>query len=167
VHGNVVVYIEEDNAYVLPVGNAEPDLEANQELVDTLNIVKLGITPDVAREIEKTVKEAYAKKEAGAWEIKSGDERKKRMTKFTVVIHFGKKSIENREDFEGHTLTREFASQAELDAYMTGCYDSNGWMDYVVHEGYVVSANEEFLSDSHVQCSPDDCDVCAEWEERS
>ena len=94
------------------------------------------------------------------------EEKMSKDGKFTVTVHFGTKSIDDREELQDHTRTREFATQAELDAYMVGVYDSNGWMDYVVHEGYVLSESEEFLRDSdHVQCSPDDCDVCAEWEE--
>jgi hypothetical protein len=84
-----------------------------------------------------------------------------------VTIHFGTRSITDREEFEKRTQTRDFATQAEVDAYITGVYDSSGWMNYVVHEGYVISRTDEELlvgfEDNHMYCSPEDCEVCIEW----
>jgi hypothetical protein len=62
---------------------------------------------------------------------------------FKSIIIFGQISVNKWNDGvrssrklskDGDIITREFATQAERDAYYEGIHDMNGWMDFQILE---------------------------------
>ncbi|HYW38487.1 MAG TPA: hypothetical protein VE957_10265 [Terriglobales bacterium] len=69
----------------------------------------------------------------------TSEQRAKEPNKHCVTIHWGsdvwQEAAEDVEFLKERTETKQFATEAELDAYRQGVDDGNGWMDYFVcHE---------------------------------